>query len=149
METTPRLVLGSSFGPPPRDQGGVEQFLRWLGGFLATSVAAHPALRIACVVELFGGMPREVAANLEDYPPTLIIHGDKDTVIPVQQAHTLNKLLQDKKRICELKIYKGVGHCFVTGQTWLKWMSILDTKNITLSFLSRHLRTTPLVRKAP
>jgi hypothetical protein len=47
METTPRLVLGSSFGPPPSNPGGVEQFLRWLGGFLATGVALLAGVLLA------------------------------------------------------------------------------------------------------
>jgi hypothetical protein len=47
METTPRLVLGSSFGPPPRDGGGFTRFINWLGGFLAAGVALLVGLVLA------------------------------------------------------------------------------------------------------
>jgi hypothetical protein len=48
METTPRLVLGSSFGPPPRREGdGVGRFFAGLGGFLATGLALVVGLMLA------------------------------------------------------------------------------------------------------
>ena len=48
METTPRLVLGSRFGPPPRGQrDGLGRFLAGLGGFLATGVALAVGVLLA------------------------------------------------------------------------------------------------------
>ncbi len=54
METTPRLVLGSSFagtgGPSPRREGdGLSRFLAGLGGFLATGLA----LAVGVVLAVF------------------------------------------------------------------------------------------------
>ncbi|HWE47373.1 MAG TPA: hypothetical protein VG407_15225 [Caulobacteraceae bacterium] len=48
METTPRLILGSSFGPGPRNQGdGLSRFLAWLGGFLAAGLALAVGVLLA------------------------------------------------------------------------------------------------------
>ncbi|MBU0979180.1 MAG: alpha/beta fold hydrolase [Nanoarchaeota archaeon] len=41
-------------------------------------------------------------------PPTLIIHGDKDDVVPVEQSIKSSGLIPD----CRLKVIKGTGHAF-------------------------------------
>lgn len=45
--------------------------------------------------------------------PTLIIHGDTDTEVPVEQSIKLSKLIPN----CQLKIIKGAGHRFQEGNT--------------------------------
>jgi dienelactone hydrolase len=45
-------------------------------------------------------------------PPTLILHGDKDALVPVAQAHKLDELLTREKRPHEMKIYAGANHAF-------------------------------------
>jgi Flp pilus assembly protein TadB len=47
METTPRIVLGSSFGPKRRNNGGMGRFLAWFLGFLATGVALAIGILLA------------------------------------------------------------------------------------------------------
>ena len=48
METTPRLILGSSFSRPPRRQGdGWNRFLLGLGAILATGVALTVGVLLA------------------------------------------------------------------------------------------------------
>lgn len=42
--------------------------------------------------------------------PTMIIHGDSDEVVPVQQAYLLEKALKDKGTIHKLVIVSGAGH---------------------------------------
>jgi hypothetical protein len=64
------------------------------------------------VVELFGGLPAEMAAGLKHMPPTLILHGDRDDVVPVRQAHALRDALAGRKLPFEMKVYWGVGHGF-------------------------------------
>ena len=54
MESTPRLVLGSSFagtgGPPPHREGdGLGRFLSGIGGFLAVGLALVVGLVLAIV----------------------------------------------------------------------------------------------------
>jgi carboxymethylenebutenolidase len=110
-----------------------------LGGFLATSAAMRPELRIACVVELFGGLPAELAADLKHMPPTLILHGDRDTVVPVRHAHALRDALAKRKLPCEPKVYPGVGHGFEKPGGGTCWWAALDAEARACRFLKRHL----------
>jgi carboxymethylenebutenolidase len=117
-----------------------------MGGFLA-AVAAQPELRIACVVELFGGLPHEIGTGLRRMPPTLIIHGDRDRVVPVGEAHALRDLLRARKLPCEVEIYKGVGHAFVTGKGKVCLWTALAAECRTTAFLARHLRKPATAQK--
>ncbi len=111
------------------------------GGFLACSLAAEPGVRAKCVVELFGGMPREDAAAMKHFPPALIIHGDADTVVPVAEAHALRDALAARKMTCEHKVYEGVGHCFKGGDK--AWEAGVDAQMLAAVFLDTHLSPGP------
>ena len=52
----------------------------------------------------------EAAANIEI--PTMIMHGDGDRVVPVENAHTLHKLI----RYSRLEIIKNSGHLTIIDQ---------------------------------
>jgi acetyl esterase/lipase len=43
-------------------------------------------------------------------PPTLIIHGDADKLVPMQQAESIIDKLKEEKVPCELVVKKGQGH---------------------------------------
>ena len=43
-------------------------------------------------------------------PPTLIIHGDADKLVPIQQAELIIAKLKEHKVPCELIVRKGAGH---------------------------------------
>jgi acetyl esterase/lipase len=45
-----------------------------------------------------------------DDPPTLIIHGDADSLVPIQQAEIVIEKLKANKIPCELVVRKGQGH---------------------------------------
>lgn len=85
-----------------------------LGGYLSLSTATYLP-RIKVVVDYFGGLPKELHERADKLPPTLILHGDADPVVPVAEAKVLEKLLEDYKIAHEVKIYKGLGHGF-TGK---------------------------------
>lgn len=46
----------------------------------------------------------------KDNPPTLLIHGDADTLVPVQQSETMAKALKDAGATAELIVKKGGKH---------------------------------------
>lgn len=48
------------------------------------------------------------------FPPTLLIHGDKDTLVPIQQSETMLEALKKAGVVCELLTVKGGGHDGVT-----------------------------------
>ena len=67
-----------------------------LGGYLALSLGGIDK-RIKAVAEYFGGLPREIRPFLRQLPPTLILHGDADPVVPVAEAYSLQKALEERK----------------------------------------------------
>jgi carboxymethylenebutenolidase len=89
-----------------------------LGAYLALSLGGIDA-RVQTVAEYFGGLPREIRPFMRRLPPTLILHGDADTVVPVAEAFRLQKALEERKVPYELKIYPGEGHDF-TPETRIK-----------------------------
>jgi dipeptidyl aminopeptidase/acylaminoacyl peptidase len=46
-------------------------------------------------------------------PPTLILHGDADRLVPLQQSQRLIEKLKAEKIPCELKIIPGKGHGWI------------------------------------
>ena len=48
----------------------------------------------------------------KDAPPVLLIHGDKDTLVPIEQSKTLNAALRRAGADSSLTIYQGKGHGF-------------------------------------
>ena len=84
-----------------------------LGAYLALSLGPIDA-RVKAVAEYFGGLPREIRPFIRRLPPTLILHGDADTVVPVAEAFSLEEALKERKVPYELEIYPGEGHHFAT-----------------------------------
>lgn len=46
----------------------------------------------------------------KDSAPALVIHGDADTLVPIQQAELIIAKLKEHKVPCELAVRKGAGH---------------------------------------
>jgi carboxymethylenebutenolidase len=103
-----------------------------LGAYLALSVAAVDP-RVQAVVEFYGGLPKEMKFFMRRLCPTLILHGEADATIPVQEAYDLRDLLEKKQIPYEMQIYPGIGHGF-PGPTWL------DARQRTLAFFQKYLR---------
>jgi carboxymethylenebutenolidase len=102
-----------------------------LGAYLALSASAIDA-RVQAVVEFFGGMPKEMRFFTRRLCPVLILHGDQDKTVPVEEACHLQQILEKKQIPYEMQIYPGVGHGF-SGETWR------DAGLRTLAFLEKHL----------
>lgn len=110
-----------------------------LGGFLTMSAAATrsthqaAAAQVRCLVELSGGLPEPYASQATPrMPPTLIVHGTDDTVVPVSAAHELDSLLTRLGVEHEARILQREGHWF-SGAGQMQLMLAVG------SFLSRHL----------
>ena len=54
-----------------------------LGSFLSLSAGAIDPGQIAAIVEYYGGLPPNLQYGAKSMPPTLILHGDKDVLVPV------------------------------------------------------------------
>ena len=107
-----------------------------LGAYLSVSSAAIDS-RIAAVVEFFGGLPKEMKFFMRRLCPMLILHGEADPVVPVQEAYHLREVLERKKIDYEIQIYPDVGHGF-NGEIWR------DAGLRALKFLRKHLLAAPV-----
>jgi dienelactone hydrolase len=105
-----------------------------LGAYLALSASAIDS-RIRAVVDFFGGMPKEMRFFTRRLCPVLILHGDQDKTVPVEEAYHLQHMLERKQIPYEMQIYPGVGHGF-SGEIWR------DAGLRTLAFLEKHLAHT-------
>jgi dienelactone hydrolase len=105
-----------------------------LGAYLslANSAIDH---RVKVVVEFFGGMPKEMNFFMRRLCPVLILHGEADQTVPVEEAYQLQKLLQKKGIPYEIKIYPGAGHGFEDQSIWQ------DAGRRSLQFLQKYLTT--------
>ncbi|HEV3143498.1 MAG TPA: prolyl oligopeptidase family serine peptidase, partial [Gemmataceae bacterium] len=66
--------------------------------------------------------------------PFLILHGDKDPLVPVAQSELLSKALKAAGVECELCVVKDAGH---DGRVFSD-----ETKKKMADFFDRHLRAT-------
>ena len=87
-----------------------------LGAFMSLVLGTEPALKLKAIVDVSGGLigPWSTQATAA-FPPTLILHGDADTVVPVQSAHALDALLTRLRVPHETRILPGEGHWFSAG----------------------------------
>lgn len=102
-----------------------------LGAYLSLSDAAVDK-RVRAVVEFFGGIPKEMRFFMRRFCPVLILHGDADTTVPVEEAYHLQKVLEKKNMPYEMQIYPGAGHGF-SGDVWR------DAGMRSLAFLKKYL----------
>jgi len=104
-----------------------------LGGGLALATAQTDE-RVRALVVDFGFVPTRFnpAGRL---PPTLVLHGAEDRVVPVSNAQMLQSVLQKRGIPHEARIYPGQGHGF-TGEAQA------DAARRIRAFLDRHLRQT-------
>jgi dienelactone hydrolase len=110
-----------------------------LGGFVGLSCAAQKELKVAAVVSGFGGLP-EKCATVKWLPPTLVVHGDEDEVVPVQYAIALRKLKRREKLPIEIKIYEGVGHVFQKEDGSFDIWAMADAQRRMTEHLCKHLK---------
>ncbi|HEV3164895.1 MAG TPA: dienelactone hydrolase family protein [Isosphaeraceae bacterium] len=82
-----------------------------LGSAVAISVAARDR-RVLAVVENFGTLPEWESLNWSRLPPLLILHGDKDEIVSLDEAYKLDKVLDNANVTHDMHIYEGAGHGF-------------------------------------
>jgi len=103
-----------------------------LGAYLSLAEATYDP-RVKGIVEFFGGLPEAMADRAGSMPPTLILHGDADKIVPVQQARDLERILKAKKVTYDMHIYEGAGHGFFGADG-------IDCVQRTVAFLDKHVR---------
>ena len=110
-----------------------------LGAFLAlaASSAARTGPAVRAVVEISGGLPDPYAARATSaFPPTLILHGEADTVVPVQLARDLDRRLSELGVVHQARLFPGEGHWFSAGAQIAILLAIAGFLSSTLSATS-------------
>jgi carboxymethylenebutenolidase len=103
-----------------------------LGAALSLSTATTDR-RIKALVDYFGPVPEGSLAGATRLPPTLVLHGAQDWIVPASNARALEAFLQARGVPHEVMIYPGEGHGFSgTAQA--------DADRRVAAFLDRHLR---------
>ena len=82
-----------------------------LGASVALATAAGES-QLAGIVVWSGSLPDAYVGEFDRPPPLLILHGARDTVIPIFNARQLAKLCELKHGVCKLSIYDAEGHAF-------------------------------------
>jgi carboxymethylenebutenolidase len=103
-----------------------------LGSWVALAVAARDR-RVSAVVENFGGFPVWEPLDPSRLPPVLVLHGDADRNVPVEEAYRVERILREAGVVCEAHIYPGAGHGF-------RGADREDAARRTLEFLDTHVK---------
>ncbi|MXQ13044.1 prolyl oligopeptidase family serine peptidase [Microvirga makkahensis] len=110
-----------------------------LGAALGLAVSSMDR-RVKTLVSYFGPLPQGAIATTSHLPPTLVLHGSADPVVPVANAYAVEALLRRQNVPHEVKVYPGQGH-------GLRGAAEQDATQRALAFLRRYLAgtdTTPL-----
>jgi len=125
-------AIGFVEAQPPIDSQRIALLGFSLGAYLSLANSAIDQ-RVKAVVEFFGGMPKEMHLFMRRLCPVLILHGEADQSVPVEEAYQLQKLLEKKGIPYEIKIYPGAGHGFEDEIIWR------DAGERSLQFLQKYL----------
>jgi acetyl esterase/lipase len=113
--------------------------------FGPTDIAfCHQKSSVAWIFRLFmGGTPAETAERYKaaspityvskDDPPVLTLHGDKDALVPIEQAEKLDRMMKAVGASHALMVFKGQGHGFGGEHDKKAW-------DATWEFFDRHLK---------
>jgi carboxymethylenebutenolidase len=105
-----------------------------LGAALGLAVASTDP-RVKALVNYFGPLPQGAIAPTSRLPPTLVLHGSADPIVPVANAYAVEALLRQHNVPHEIKVYPGQGHGF-------RGAAEEDATRRSLAFLQRHLAGT-------
>jgi acetyl esterase len=71
-------------------------------------------------------------------PPTLILHGEKDTTVPLASAQVFEAQMKKAKRPCKLVIYEGASHGFFNrGDAFDQTLKEADQFLVELGWLEK------------
>jgi carboxymethylenebutenolidase len=86
-----------------------------LGFSLGSSVALAAGsqnIAVDAIADWYGSLPDEFSYQMKGMPPLLILHGERDSNIPVLNAQQLVKLCEMKHLTCEHHFYADQEHGF-------------------------------------
>jgi carboxymethylenebutenolidase len=125
---------------PRIDPGRIGMMGYSMGAFLSLATGATEPGKIAAIVEYYGALPDRLHPMAVNLPPTLILHGDADQLVPVLRARELDTLMTEAKRPHEMHIYPGANHAFnFQIPVWYNAADAQDAWDRSLAFLAQYL----------
>ncbi len=112
-----------------------------LGAFLALGKAPEDE-RVRAVVAYYGGISHgEPPDEARAMPPTLLLHGTADRVVPVRRSVQAFETLRQEGRPVDLVVYPGARHGFcLNGRGGADGQAAEDSWARALAFFSHYLR---------
>ncbi|KRQ14959.1 dienelactone hydrolase family protein [Bradyrhizobium sp. DASA03076] len=87
-----------------------------LGSYIAAEAAARDR-RIAALAVLYGGMPHAMATKIKHLPPLIVLHGEADKNVPIEEGRQLVALGKLAGADTEFVPYPGRAHGFDFSDT--------------------------------
>jgi carboxymethylenebutenolidase len=103
-----------------------------LGASVALAAGSQNA-RVSAIADWYGSLPDDFLPKLKGMPPLLILHGNRDDVIPILNAQQLVRLCGMEHFACESHFYQDQGHGFTKG-------ALEDADARTLDFFARTMK---------
>jgi phospholipase/carboxylesterase len=102
-----REIEKAGFGARPESVAffGISQ-----GAIMSLDAIASGRWRIGAVVAASGRLALPPGPTAASKTPVLLLHGERDDVVPVQEAVQANRILKDAGFEVEGKIYPALGH---------------------------------------
>jgi carboxymethylenebutenolidase len=113
-----------------------------MGSYLSLTFAVTYPNKAAAIVEYYGGLPKPLESRAVIMPPTLILHGSADNLVPVAQAIALDAALTRAGRPHEMHIYPGDSHGFnfASAPFWYNAADAADAWDRSTKFLDANLK---------
>lgn len=124
---------------PTTEQGAIGILGFSQGAYLAVAVAGTNR-NVKALAEFYGGFPFSLENQITQLPATLIVHGESDTVIPVQEAHAMEAVARARATSYTMKLYPGAGHGF---DVQADEPQAVDARRQVVDFFVRNLKAIP------
>jgi dienelactone hydrolase len=129
--STVQDALSFAAGHPGAQPGRIGIVGISLGAALGLAVSSTDR-RVKALVNYFGPLPQGAIATTSRLPPTLVLHGSADPIVPVANAYAVEALLRQQNVPYEIKVYPGQGHGF-------NGAAQADASARALAFMQRYL----------
>jgi dipeptidyl aminopeptidase/acylaminoacyl peptidase len=96
--------------PVPRDRK-----IALIGQSVGATVALLAGTRkggVDAIAEWSGLLPNAFFSQVQNWPPLLIVHGERDEQVPIMNARQLVRLCELRDFTCEAGLYPDEGHVF-------------------------------------